>query len=246
MGNGQSAPVAPETEGRTVNVGPPKRKGFSTQEVNDHTAQIKAEARAMTPQDVLADLQRGNSRFSMEGAKRPLATAFKRHALLNSQHPQVAVLGCSDSRVPIEMVFDKGLGDIFTIRVAGNYLDTSTSGTVEYACAHLKVKVLIVMGHEGCGAIGAACLPIDKIDEQPESLRGLLMAIKGGLDDTKWVHLHGKTRDRAAVSANVQMQLGKLRQNPVIAPMLADGSMLLKGAFYSMTSGIVDFLPDES
>ena len=124
-----------------------------------------------------------------------------------TQHPRVAVLGCSDSRVPIEMVFDKGLGEVFTIRVAGNYLDTSTYGTVEYACAHLKVKVLVVMGHESCGAIGAACLPVEKIDEQPESLRGLLMDIKGGLDETKWVHLHGKAKSREAVVNNVAVQV---------------------------------------
>ena len=124
-----------------------------------------------------------------------------------TQHPRVAVLGCSDSRVPIEMVFDKGLGEVFTIRVAGNYLDTSTYGTVEYACAHLKVKVLVVMGHESCGAIGAACLPVEKIDEQPESLRGLLMDIKGGLDETKWVHLHGAAKSREAVVNNVAVQV---------------------------------------
>ena len=120
----------------------------------------------------------------------------------------MAVLGCADSRVPIEMIFDQGLGDVFTIRVAGNYLDTSTYGTVEYACEHLKVKVLMVMGHQNCGAIGAACLPVEQIDEQPEELRGLLKSIKSGLDETKWVHLHDpKARDRAAVVANVMVQV---------------------------------------
>merc|ERR1712037_775604 len=212
------------------------------EETKDYCKQIQEEGRTLTPQDVLADLQRGNSRFYTHTATRPEGTAFQRTAFLKGQHPNAAILGCSDSRVPIEMVFDKGLGDVFTIRVAGNYLDTSTYGTVEYACAHLKVKVLMVMGHEGCGAIGAACLPVDKIDEQPESLRGLLKEIKGGLDETKWVHLHdNKARDRAAVVCNVNVQLEKLKQNPVIEPMLTNGSLMLVGAFYSMSSGIVDF-----
>jgi len=106
------------------------------------------------------------------------------------------------------------------------------------------VKVLIVMGHESCGAIGAACLPVDKIDEQPESLRGLLKDIKGGLDETKWVHLHGKEKTREAVVNNVAVQVAKLRQNEIIKPMLEDGSLILKGAYYSMTTGIVEFLSD--
>jgi len=246
---GQSDSRVEPGGGQTVNVaprpgGPAQRSGFTNQEAKDYCEKIKEEGRTLTPQDVLADLQRGNSRFYMQTATRPEGTAFNRTAFLNSQHPRVAVLGCSDSRVPIEMVFDKGLGEVFTIRVAGNYLDTSTYGTVEYACAHLKVKVLIVMGHESCGAIGAACLPVDKIDEQPASLRGLLMDIKGGLDETKWVHLHGAAKSREAVVNNVAVQVAKLKQNEIIAPMLADGSMILKGAFYSMTSGIVDFLPD--
>lgn len=106
------------------------------------------------------------------------------------------------------MVFDQGLGDVFTIRVAGNYLDTSTHGTVEYACAHLKVKVLMVMGHEGCGAVGAACLPVEEINNQPRALRGLLMEIRGGLDCTEWVHYHdSKARDREAVVCNVENQV---------------------------------------
>ena len=129
------------------------------------------------------------------------------------------------------MVFDKGLGEVFTIRVAGNYLDTSTYGTVEYACAHLKVKVLIVMGHESCGAIGAACLPVEKIDEQPASLRGLLMDIKGGLDETKWVHLHGKAKSREAVVNNVAVQV-QLSVYVFFHPLLLFGPLVWMFTLY--------------
>merc|ERR1712070_91872 len=105
----------------------------------------------MPPSEVLAQLQRGNARFWMGKATRPEKSAFERRAMIMAQFPTVAILGCSDSRVPIEIVFDQGLGDVFVIRVAGNCLDTATGASLEYAVCHLKVKVLIVMGHEGCG-----------------------------------------------------------------------------------------------
>jgi len=122
-----------DPEGQTVNVAPAPsgaKREFTEQESKDYCKKIQDEGQALTPQDVLDDLKSGNTRFYKQTATRPEGTAFARTAFLNSQHPRVAVLGCSDSRVPIEMVFDKGLGEVFTIRVAGNYLDTSTYGTV--------------------------------------------------------------------------------------------------------------------
>jgi carbonic anhydrase len=89
----------------------------------------------------------------MGSATRPEVSAFERRALISLQYPSVAILGCSDSRVPIEIVFDHGLGDIFVIRVAGNCLDTTTTASLQYAINHLRVKVIVVMGHEGCGAL---------------------------------------------------------------------------------------------
>lgn len=94
----------------------------------------------------------------MGAATRPEVSAFERRALINLQYPSVAILGCSDSRVPIEIVFDHGLGDIFVIRVAGNCLDTTTGASLQYAVKHLRVKVVVVMGHEGCGALKVGSL----------------------------------------------------------------------------------------
>merc|ERR1719343_428784 len=104
-------------------------------------------------------------------------SAFERRALISKQFPSVAVLGCSDSRVPVEIVFDQGLGDMFVIRVAGNCLDTATTASLQYAVHHLKVKVLIVMGHELCGAVKASQLPMDAIDKEPETLGRLLKSM---------------------------------------------------------------------
>merc|ERR1712226_1732694 len=125
---------------------------------------------------------RGNVRFWTGAATRPEKSAFERRALISKQFPLVAVLGCSDSRVPIEIVFDMGLGDMFVIRVAGNCLDTASTASLQYAVHHLKVKLLIVMGHEGCGAVKAAQLPIDAIDKEPETLGKLLKGMRQGLD----------------------------------------------------------------
>merc|ERR1719510_868932 len=108
-------------------------------------------AKMQSPPQVLSDLQKGNARFWMGTARRPESSAFERRALISKQFPLTAILGCSDSRVPTEIVFDQGLGDMFVIRVAGNCLDTTTTASLQYAVNHLKVKVVVVMGHEGCG-----------------------------------------------------------------------------------------------
>merc|ERR1739848_668569 len=109
-------------------------------------------------------------------------SAFERRALISKQFPSTAILGCSDSRVPVEIIFDQGLGDMFVIRVAGNCLDTTTIASLQYAVHHLKIKVLIVMGPEGCGAVKAAQLPVDAINKEPESLGTLLKGMRKGLE----------------------------------------------------------------
>merc|ERR1712127_301907 len=99
---------------------------------------------------------------------------------MGKQFPSTAILSCSDSRVPIEIVFDQGLGDLFVIRVAGNCLDTASTASLQYAVHHLKVKLLIVMGHEGCGAVKAAQLPLPAIEKEPEELGNLLKGMRRG------------------------------------------------------------------
>ena len=216
--------------------------GFSNQESSDHNASSARKNAACTPEDVLSRLQRGNSRYWTGRATRPKASAFKRRALLSGQHPTVAVLGCADSRVPVEIVFDQGIGDMFVIRVAGNCLDTGTEGSIEYAVAHLKVKVLIVMGHEGCGAIQAARSPIRDIEKQPTSLGNVLKGIKGGLDEGLLSNISDpRASDREAVVANVKTQVCRLLENKVIKQSVESKRMVVIGAFYEMSSGIVDF-----
>merc|ERR1712137_1531113 len=134
--------------------------------------------------------------------------AFERRSLIMKQFPSVAILGCSDSRVPVEIVFDQGLGDMFVIRVAGNCMDTTTTASMLYAVKHLKVKVLVVMGHEACGAVKAAQLPASAIDKEPEMLGKFLNGLKRGLAGSELQGIRDvKAQDREAVTANVKVQV---------------------------------------
>merc|ERR1712151_800608 len=151
-------------------VADPTQVGFSMEEAQQYCAMNKAAKQELTPSDVLEDLQRGNSRFWMGAPSTKERNAFDRRSLVGTQFPSVAILSCADSRVPVEIVFDQGLGDIFVVRVAGNCLDKASAASLQYAVKHLKVKVLVVMGHEACGAVKAAGLPIEKIQQEPPEL----------------------------------------------------------------------------
>jgi len=174
-------------------------------------------------------------------------SAMERRALIMQQTPKVVVLGCSDSRVPIEIVFDQGLGDIFAVRVAGNVLSPGTNGSIDYAVAHLKVKLVLVMGHEGCGAVKAAQLPDEKISKESPALRDLLMGMKHELCTSRRILdiRDQRARDREAVVTNVAAQMRRILELPHIQERVKEGTLLVVGAFYEITSGMVDFFEPE-
>jgi carbonic anhydrase len=118
---------------------------------------IRAEEPAGLPADAsLAKLLAGNARFVVHKAKHPDESVHRRTELVGGQHPFAVILGCADSRVPPELLFDEGLGDLFVIRVAGNVVDDAVLGSIEYAIVHLGTKLIVVLGHEKCGAVSAA------------------------------------------------------------------------------------------
>lgn len=221
--------------------------GFSMEQARSMADASQAAAVTRSPGEVLAELQRGNVRFWTGQATRPEKSAFERRALISKQFPSVAVLGCSDSRVPVEIVFDQGLGDMFVIRVAGNCLDTATSASLQYAVHHLKVKVLIVMGHEGCGAVKAAQLPMEAIDKEPETLGNLLKNMRRGLAAANLASVQdAKAADREAVTTNVKAQVESLTRDDGIMAKVRDGELMMVGAMYEISSGIVDFFHEVS
>jgi len=221
------------------------QSGFSMEDAVLHNQAEKEKAVQMKPKDVVAELQKGNTRFWMGIASRPEQSAFERRALIMSQFPQVAVLGCADSRVPVEIVFDQGLGDLFVVRVAGNCLDKGASASIEYAVVHLNVKVVLVMGHEGCGAVKAAMLPKEALAKEPEELRTMLMDIKEGLDEKRLDKvLDKRAHDREAVVTNVNHTLAALQKDEAIMTKVRNKELMLVGAFYEISSGIVDFVKE--
>merc|ERR1719198_2587190 len=221
----------------------PTQVGFSMEEAKQHCAMNKAAKQELTPSDVLEDLQPGNSRFWMGAPSTKERNAFDRRSLVGTQFPSVAILSCADSRVPVEIVFDQGLGDIFVVRVAGNCLETASAASLLYAVNHLKVKVLVVMGHEACGAVKAAnSLPIEKIQQEPPELARTLLKLKEGLDaDRLSCVTDAKAQDREAVVTNVRRQVEKFTRDTGIMSKVRSNELLLAGAFYEISSGIVDF-----
>ena len=210
--------------------------------------QEEEERAKLTPQEVLASLHQGNNRFWMGKATRPEKSVIERRAMIMRQFPKAAVLGCSDSRVPIEIVFDQGLGDVFVIRVAGNACGPGAVASIEYAVAHLNVPLVVVLGHEGCGAVRAAQLSDDEIAGEPPGLKAWLSAMK---QDMEAQHKHldvirdQRARDREAVIVNVRVQLEVLSRNKMIQKKVHDGELLVVGAFYEITSGVVEFMEPE-
>lgn len=213
----------------------------------DEVAQaIRAEQisrKDLTPKDVILEMQRGNGRFWMGLSERPEMDAMHRRALIMAQAPKICILSCSDSRVPVEIIFDQGLGEVFVVRMAGNILDANAHGSIEFSVKYLGVKVVLVIGHEGCGAVkGAIGMSPEDIAKEPFDLQVVLQSIRGGLDVKE---LNGitdaRSREREAIVLNTSNQVKKLQQNQLIADKVADGSLLVAGAFYEISSGIVDF-----
>ena len=175
-------------------------------------------------------------------ATRPEVDAFSRRSLIMQQFPSVVILGCSDSRVPIEIIFDQGLGDVFVIRVAGNTVDESTMASLEYAVEHLKVKVLMVLGHEGCGAVRSAMASDEEISKHPPALCKVLGEVKKGLQLERLKMICDcRARDREAVVANVRNQIEQLKDVDLFKNKVKSNELIVTGAFYEISSGIVDF-----
>jgi carbonic anhydrase len=158
---------------------------------------------------VLAWLLAGNARFAEGRARHPHEGLRRRAALTDHQSPAGIVLGCADSRVPPELVFDAGLGDLFVIRVAGNVVKEDEAGSIEYAVEHLGVPLVLVLGHERCGAVTAALGAMD--DEEAPELSRLLASVRPALVGLDPALPHDE-RIHAGVEANVRHSVARLRE----------------------------------
>lgn len=232
-------PAQPDTEELQRRVLEAVRRGASMAEI----AHLRP-ARITTAENAIRTLKEGNARFFSGVGGRADVGANERRAQIMQQTPFAAVLACSDSRVPVELVFDVGLGDLFVIRNAGNVVGETGLGTLEYAVRHLNVHLIVVMGHEGCGAVAAALMPEEDILREPPHLQSLIRRIQPSVEHLPTIR-DKKARMREAVLNNVRQQVHTLRQHGVIRAAEESGQIRVIGAFYEIGSGAVDFLTEE-
>lgn len=215
------------------------RRGASMQDI----AALRPNA-ISSPDEAIAALEEGNGRFFSGESSRPELSAFQRRSQILGQAPFAVILACSDSRVPVELVFDQGLGDLFVVRVAGNVIGEEGLGTIEYAICHLKVQLVMVLGHEGCGAVEAAMSTHEELQKEPEKLRQLIERIRPSVANLPDIR-DRKARMREAVICNVRHQVHLLRQEEMIAEAEKAGTIRVIGGFYEIGSGAVDFYTEE-
>jgi carbonic anhydrase len=202
--------------------------------------QTKESQAAMTPQQALEELREGNARFV---AGTPRARNFQADvkATAAGQYPFAVVLSCLDSRQPIEIVFDQGIGDIFSARVAGNVLNDDILGSMEFACKVSGAKLIAVIGHSNCGAIKGA---VD--DVELGNLTGLLAKIKPAMDAVPADDQPRTSKNPAFVNevseANVRLVMKEIRErSPILREMLDSGQIVLVGGMYDLATGKVQF-----
>lgn len=201
-----------------------------------------AESPAPPADEAVRELRRGNARFVAGNAVHPHLDANRRtETAAEGQKPFATILACSDSRVPVELIFDQGIGDLFVIRVAGNVCGTSEIASIEYGVEHLHTPLLVVMGHTHCGAVSAAAENADVHGRIPE----LLGHIKPVVDDTRkrFPGLTGTELLDMAIKANVQNTIETVfTKSPGVARAAREHKVKVLGAHYNIQTGVVSWL----
>jgi carbonic anhydrase len=196
--------------------------------------------------EALARLREGNRRFvANQTTATELSSQVRRTALVAGQEPFAIVLGCADSRVPAELVFDQGFGDLFVIRVAGNIVAPSQVGSVEFAAARYSTRLVVVMGHSQCGAVIATLEELlGQATTQSRNLRAIVDRVRPSVEP---LLLGGNAADsealvRNAVRANVRVSVDHLRHgSELLEQLIRDEGLVVVGAEYSLESGVVTF-----
>lgn len=204
---------------------------------------LEAESTPENARQAIERLREGNQRFVAGRVRHSHENRTWRDALVVDQHPFAVILGCSDSRVPIELIFDQGFGDLFTVRVAGNVVATDVVGSIGYAIAHLHTPLLVILGHERCGAVTAALNADRQSHTESKNIEALLAMIGPGLRDLP-PHLEGAARVSAAVEANVRWSMRQLLAIPTGRRIVESGQLTVVGAVYDLATGQVRFLED--
>lgn len=197
-------------------------------------------------QEALERLREGNARFvSSERNSDALTSERRRRKVAVAQEPFAIILGCSDSRVPAEIVFDQGLGDLFVIRVAGNIVAPSQVGSVEFAAARFNTRLVVVLGHSNCGAITATIEELGRrTEERSRNLRSIVDRIRPSVAAlmSNGQRLAPDELVHQAVRANIRMSVNQLRHgSEVLEQLIQSDGLLVVGAEYSLETGVVEF-----
>lgn len=202
--------------------------------------------------EALESLREGNQRFASGLRDINCSSQRRRNEVAERQEPFAVILGCSDSRVPAEIVFDQGLGDLFVIRVAGNIVASSQVGSVEFAVEMFKTPLVVVLGHSACGAVQATLKELERPQGgRSAMLRSIVDRIRPSVETLLEASrdCNPKTLMHHAIRANIRTSVNQLRHgSPIIEQLVNDDKLLIVGAEYDLKSGVVDFfagLPEE-
>ncbi len=200
----------------------------------------------ISAREALERLREGNRRFVSDVRSRETVTSqMRRDELAAGQEPFAIILGCSDSRVPAEIVFDQGLGDLFVIRVAGNIVASSQVGSVEFAAARFGTRLVVVLGHSRCGAVLATLEELQqRTEQQSRNLRSIVDRIRPSVEALLATELRHDPEAlvRHAVRANIRVSANQLRHgSEVVEQLVQNEGLLVVGAEYSLETGLVEF-----
>jgi carbonic anhydrase len=198
-------------------------------------ASLPTDPSVLDPDAALQRLMDGNQRFVRQRPRHPDQSPARLQEVAQAQHPFATILSCADSRVPAEIIFDQGIGDIFDVRIAGNISTPEALGSIEYAVALLGTPVLMVLGHERCGAVTAAV----KNEALPGEIGSFVKAILPAVDRVK--DQSGDAVDNA-VLANVQYQMEQVMRSPLLSERLEAGQLKIVGGRYDLDTGRVEII----
>ena len=201
-------------------------------------------SKTATADDSLQRLIEGNDRFVNDRPTGLGSYLFSREDLTQSQLPYATILGCSDSRVPPELIFDAGLGELFVIRLAGNVFSPEIGGSLQYAGSHLNTPLFVVLGHTGCGAVNAALGNVENNRRHAARIQILVDSIAPALRDID-LSLPYEERLLHAVERNVRSTIRQILDTPEGRVRQAEGKFKIVGAIYDIATGRVRFLSDE-
>ncbi len=202
-------------------------------------APLPVEEPVQNAQEALERLLAGNQRYAANRSLPVNESSQRRSEVAQGQQPFATIFSCVDSRVPPELVFDRGLGDLFVIRTAGHVIDEAVLGSLEFGVAELQIPLLMVLGHASCGAVKATLEAVEHGAEAPASIGYLVNGIKPAIELA--AEQPGDALDNS-IKANITLTVNRLRETTILAKAVAQGQLLIVGARYNLETGAVEMI----